>query len=111
MPLLWTEIFARGRNRQHCARPQEKRIARYPYQWTLMERDRRLSGVNKYYVSKASARGVGRLLLGGKQELCAAPFPLSSRLGTPMGCPWGCWSSLCSCSWPAWREGAFQMVF
>lgn len=36
--------------------PQEKRIARNPYQWTLMERDRRLSGVNKYYVSKA---GVG----------------------------------------------------
>uniref|UniRef100_A0A8B9S7E3 Uncharacterized protein n=1 Tax=Apteryx owenii TaxID=8824 RepID=A0A8B9S7E3_APTOW len=35
-----------------CVCAQEKRIARYPYQWTLMERDRRLSGVNKYYVSK-----------------------------------------------------------
>ncbi|XP_010188779.1 PREDICTED: NADH dehydrogenase [ubiquinone] 1 alpha subcomplex subunit 1, partial [Mesitornis unicolor] len=41
-----------GRNRQRCAYPQEKRIARYPYQWALMERDRRVSGVNKYYVSK-----------------------------------------------------------
>ncbi|XP_074004369.1 NADH dehydrogenase [ubiquinone] 1 alpha subcomplex subunit 1 [Numenius arquata] len=35
-----------------CNGGKEKRIARYPYQWTLMERDRRLSGVNKYYVSK-----------------------------------------------------------
>ncbi|XP_009473211.1 PREDICTED: NADH dehydrogenase [ubiquinone] 1 alpha subcomplex subunit 1, partial [Nipponia nippon] len=39
--------------------PQEKRIARYPYQWTLMERDRRVSGVNKYYISKAGAGGAG----------------------------------------------------
>ncbi|NXC46263.1 NDUA1 dehydrogenase, partial [Penelope pileata] len=31
---------------------KEKRIARYPFQWALMERDRRVSGVNKYYVSK-----------------------------------------------------------
>ncbi|PKK26896.1 NADH dehydrogenase (ubiquinone) 1 alpha subcomplex, 1, 7.5kDa [Columba livia] len=31
---------------------KEKRIARYPFQWHLMERDRRVSGVNKYYVSK-----------------------------------------------------------
>ncbi|XP_009577577.1 PREDICTED: NADH dehydrogenase [ubiquinone] 1 alpha subcomplex subunit 1, partial [Fulmarus glacialis] len=30
----------------------EKRIARYPYQWTLMERDRRGAGVNKDYVSQ-----------------------------------------------------------
>ncbi|XP_009995525.1 PREDICTED: NADH dehydrogenase [ubiquinone] 1 alpha subcomplex subunit 1, partial [Chaetura pelagica] len=42
----------RGRPRQRCAFPQEKRVARYPFQWTLMERDRRISGVNKYYVSK-----------------------------------------------------------
>ncbi|KAM6251882.1 NADH dehydrogenase [ubiquinone] 1 alpha subcomplex subunit 1 [Spheniscus humboldti] len=35
-----------------CNGGKEKRIARQPYQWTLMERDRRLSGVNKYYVSK-----------------------------------------------------------
>ncbi|KQL59248.1 NADH dehydrogenase [Amazona aestiva] len=41
-----------GPHRQRWSRLQEKRIARYPYQWTLMERDRRLSGVNKYYVSK-----------------------------------------------------------
>uniref|UniRef100_A0A8D2P9J4 NADH dehydrogenase [ubiquinone] 1 alpha subcomplex subunit 1 n=1 Tax=Zosterops lateralis melanops TaxID=1220523 RepID=A0A8D2P9J4_ZOSLA len=31
---------------------KEKRIAHYPYMWTLMERDRRLSGVNKHYVPK-----------------------------------------------------------
>uniref|UniRef100_A0A8C5L625 Uncharacterized protein n=2 Tax=Jaculus jaculus TaxID=51337 RepID=A0A8C5L625_JACJA len=30
----------------------EKRIARIRYQWELMERDRRVSGVNRYYVSK-----------------------------------------------------------
>ncbi|XP_050778957.1 NADH dehydrogenase [ubiquinone] 1 alpha subcomplex subunit 1-like [Gopherus flavomarginatus] len=31
---------------------KEKRVARQPYQWYLMERDRRLSGVNEYYRSK-----------------------------------------------------------
>ncbi|CAM5140817.1 unnamed protein product [Eretmochelys imbricata] len=31
---------------------KEKRIARQPYQWHLMERDRRLSGVNEYHRSK-----------------------------------------------------------
>ncbi|XP_008842360.1 NADH dehydrogenase [ubiquinone] 1 alpha subcomplex subunit 1 [Nannospalax galili] len=31
---------------------KEKRIARFPYQWALMERDRRVSGVNSYYVSR-----------------------------------------------------------
>ncbi|XP_039343990.1 NADH dehydrogenase [ubiquinone] 1 alpha subcomplex subunit 1 [Mauremys reevesii] len=31
---------------------KEKRIARQPYQWHLMERDKRLSGVNEYYQSK-----------------------------------------------------------
>ncbi|XP_057888923.1 NADH dehydrogenase [ubiquinone] 1 alpha subcomplex subunit 1, partial [Melospiza georgiana] len=31
---------------------KEKRIARYPFEWTLLERDRRLSAVNKHYVSK-----------------------------------------------------------
>ncbi|XP_059202495.1 NADH dehydrogenase [ubiquinone] 1 alpha subcomplex subunit 1 [Centropristis striata] len=31
---------------------KEKRTARYPWQWTLMERDRRVSGTNKYYESK-----------------------------------------------------------
>ncbi|XP_030066172.1 NADH dehydrogenase [ubiquinone] 1 alpha subcomplex subunit 1 [Microcaecilia unicolor] len=31
---------------------KEKRIARYEYQWYLMERDRRVSGVNLYYKSK-----------------------------------------------------------
>ena len=30
---------------------KEKRVAHYPYQWYLMERDRRVSGVNRYYVS------------------------------------------------------------
>ncbi|TKC39628.1 hypothetical protein EI555_005002, partial [Monodon monoceros] len=30
----------------------EKRVAHYSYQWKLMERDRRISGVNRYYVSK-----------------------------------------------------------
>ncbi|XP_060026767.1 NADH dehydrogenase [ubiquinone] 1 alpha subcomplex subunit 1-like [Lagenorhynchus albirostris] len=29
-----------------------KRVAHYSYQWNLMERDRRISGVNRYYVSK-----------------------------------------------------------
>uniref|UniRef100_F6W6M1 NADH dehydrogenase [ubiquinone] 1 alpha subcomplex subunit 1 n=2 Tax=Monodelphis domestica TaxID=13616 RepID=F6W6M1_MONDO len=31
---------------------KEKRIARNHYQWSLMERDRRLSGTNRYYESK-----------------------------------------------------------
>ncbi|XP_035580740.1 NADH dehydrogenase [ubiquinone] 1 alpha subcomplex subunit 1-like [Zalophus californianus] len=31
---------------------KEKRVAYYPYQWILMQRDRRVSGVNHYYVSK-----------------------------------------------------------
>ncbi|XP_067404270.1 NADH dehydrogenase [ubiquinone] 1 alpha subcomplex subunit 1 [Emydura macquarii macquarii] len=31
---------------------KEKRTARYPYQWHLMERDRRVSGVNEYFRSK-----------------------------------------------------------
>ncbi|KAG8510657.1 NADH dehydrogenase [ubiquinone] 1 alpha subcomplex subunit 1, partial [Galemys pyrenaicus] len=31
---------------------KEKRIANYAYQWNLMQRDRRISGVNRYYVSK-----------------------------------------------------------
>lgn len=31
---------------------QEKRIARVPYQYYLMERDKRVSGVGKHYVSK-----------------------------------------------------------
>ncbi|XP_029463689.1 NADH dehydrogenase [ubiquinone] 1 alpha subcomplex subunit 1 [Rhinatrema bivittatum] len=31
---------------------KEKRIARFKYQWYLMERDRRVSGVNRYYKSK-----------------------------------------------------------
>ncbi|XP_034882448.1 NADH dehydrogenase [ubiquinone] 1 alpha subcomplex subunit 1-like [Mirounga leonina] len=33
-------------------RGKEKRVACYPYQWSLMQRDRRVSGVNRYYVSK-----------------------------------------------------------
>lgn len=60
--------FPRGRDRQRRACPQEKRIARYPFQWNLMERDRRVSGVNKYYVSKAGAGGIGRVPPGGEQE-------------------------------------------
>lgn len=31
---------------------KEKRVAYYSYQWSLMERDRRVSGVNRSYVSK-----------------------------------------------------------
>ncbi|XP_032286378.1 NADH dehydrogenase [ubiquinone] 1 alpha subcomplex subunit 1-like [Phoca vitulina] len=31
---------------------KEKRVAYYPYQCSLMQRDRRVSGVNRYYVSK-----------------------------------------------------------
>ncbi|NXU06306.1 NDUA1 dehydrogenase, partial [Buphagus erythrorhynchus] len=42
-----------------CHGGKEKRIARYPYEWTLMERDRRLSGVNKHYVPKAGFEGSG----------------------------------------------------
>ena len=33
-------------------RGKGKRVAHYSYQWYLMERDRRVSGVNRYYVSK-----------------------------------------------------------
>lgn len=35
---------------------QEKRIARVPWQWYLMERDKRLSGTGQYHNSKVSAR-------------------------------------------------------
>ncbi|XP_038604532.1 NADH dehydrogenase [ubiquinone] 1 alpha subcomplex subunit 1 [Tachyglossus aculeatus] len=31
---------------------KQKRFARHRYAWALMERDRRISGVNRYYVSK-----------------------------------------------------------
>ncbi|XP_066496186.1 NADH dehydrogenase [ubiquinone] 1 alpha subcomplex subunit 1 [Tiliqua scincoides] len=31
---------------------KEKRIARNPYQWHLLERDRRVSGTNRFYESK-----------------------------------------------------------
>lgn len=31
---------------------KEKRVAYYSCPWTWMERDRRISGVNRYYVSK-----------------------------------------------------------
>ncbi|MBN3297439.1 NDUA1 dehydrogenase, partial [Amia calva] len=31
---------------------KEKRIARHPYQWYLMERDKRVSATGKYYESK-----------------------------------------------------------
>ncbi|XP_074057384.1 NADH dehydrogenase [ubiquinone] 1 alpha subcomplex subunit 1 [Macrotis lagotis] len=31
---------------------KEKRIARNRYQWSLLERDRRLSGFNRYYEAK-----------------------------------------------------------
>uniref|UniRef100_A0A8P0TE09 NADH dehydrogenase [ubiquinone] 1 alpha subcomplex subunit 1 n=3 Tax=Canis lupus TaxID=9612 RepID=A0A8P0TE09_CANLF len=33
-------------------RGKGERVAYYPYQWNLMERDRPISGVNHYYVSK-----------------------------------------------------------
>ncbi|XP_023592255.1 NADH dehydrogenase [ubiquinone] 1 alpha subcomplex subunit 1-like [Trichechus manatus latirostris] len=33
-------------------RGKEKRIEHFLYQWSLMERDRRVSGVNCYHVSK-----------------------------------------------------------
>ncbi|NWY20567.1 NDUA1 dehydrogenase, partial [Aphelocoma coerulescens] len=42
-----------------CHGGKEKRIARYPYEWTLLERDRRLSGANKHYVPKAGFGGAG----------------------------------------------------
>ncbi|XP_028671697.1 NADH dehydrogenase [ubiquinone] 1 alpha subcomplex subunit 1 [Erpetoichthys calabaricus] len=31
---------------------KEKRVAQIPYQWYMMERDKRVSGENKYYKSK-----------------------------------------------------------
>ncbi|XP_057573893.1 NADH dehydrogenase [ubiquinone] 1 alpha subcomplex subunit 1 [Hippopotamus amphibius kiboko] len=31
---------------------KEKRVAYHSYQWNLMERDKRISGVNRYHVSK-----------------------------------------------------------
>ncbi|CAH6779932.1 LOC108348144 [Phodopus roborovskii] len=31
---------------------KEKRVGRFRYQWYLMERDRRVSGVNRYYMSR-----------------------------------------------------------
>ncbi len=41
--LLYKRLFS-------CS--QEKRIARVPYQWYLMERDRRVSGTGVHYESK-----------------------------------------------------------
>uniref|UniRef100_A0A8C3B884 NADH dehydrogenase [ubiquinone] 1 alpha subcomplex subunit 1 n=1 Tax=Cairina moschata TaxID=8855 RepID=A0A8C3B884_CAIMO len=38
---------------------KEKRVARYPYQWALMQRDKRLSGGSKHYEAKAGAGGIG----------------------------------------------------
>uniref|UniRef100_A0A673ST44 NADH dehydrogenase [ubiquinone] 1 alpha subcomplex subunit 1 n=1 Tax=Suricata suricatta TaxID=37032 RepID=A0A673ST44_SURSU len=35
-----------------CNWGKEKRVAHYPYQWSLMQRDRRISGVTRHYVSK-----------------------------------------------------------
>ena len=35
-----------------CNGGKEKRVAYYRYQWSLMQRDGRISGVNRYYVSK-----------------------------------------------------------
>ncbi|XP_075797115.1 NADH dehydrogenase [ubiquinone] 1 alpha subcomplex subunit 1 [Pelodiscus sinensis] len=37
---------------RYCNGGKEKRIARVTYQWYLMERDRRLSGVNEYFRTK-----------------------------------------------------------
>ncbi|XP_023409627.1 NADH dehydrogenase [ubiquinone] 1 alpha subcomplex subunit 1 [Loxodonta africana] len=34
------------------ARKKEKRVAHFAYQWHLMQRDRRVSGVDSSYVSK-----------------------------------------------------------
>ncbi|XP_035584004.1 NADH dehydrogenase [ubiquinone] 1 alpha subcomplex subunit 1-like [Zalophus californianus] len=31
---------------------KEKRVVYYPYQWSLMQRDKRVSGVNRYCVSE-----------------------------------------------------------
>uniref|UniRef100_A0A8C6C8H5 NADH dehydrogenase [ubiquinone] 1 alpha subcomplex subunit 1 n=1 Tax=Monodon monoceros TaxID=40151 RepID=A0A8C6C8H5_MONMO len=31
---------------------KEKRVAHYSFQWNLTETDRRISGVDRYYVSK-----------------------------------------------------------
>ncbi|KAB0388479.1 NADH dehydrogenase [ubiquinone] 1 alpha subcomplex subunit 1-like [Balaenoptera ricei] len=31
---------------------KEKRVAHYSYQWNLVERDRRISGADRYYVPK-----------------------------------------------------------
>lgn len=65
-----------------CPRPsqaflclQEKRIAHYPYMWTLMERDRRLSGVNKHYVPKAGVGGAGQGPTGGSGAQALLPHP------------------------------------
>ncbi|XP_078542095.1 NADH dehydrogenase [ubiquinone] 1 alpha subcomplex subunit 1 [Lissotriton helveticus] len=41
---IWIHRFTNG--------GKEKRVALLPYQWLLMERDRRVSGVNLYYKSK-----------------------------------------------------------
>ncbi|XP_057351842.1 NADH dehydrogenase [ubiquinone] 1 alpha subcomplex subunit 1 isoform X2 [Manis pentadactyla] len=48
---------------------KEKRIAYYPYQWTLMERDKRISGVNRYYVSKVQ--------LARRESSCDVVQPLT----------------------------------
>ncbi|XP_042334123.1 NADH dehydrogenase [ubiquinone] 1 alpha subcomplex subunit 1 [Sceloporus undulatus] len=41
---LWIHRYTNG--------GKEKRIARNTYQWHLMERDRRVSGTNRYFESK-----------------------------------------------------------
>lgn len=42
-------------------------MARYPYQWALMQRDKRLSGGSKHYEAKAGAGGPGLLRHGSGQ--------------------------------------------
>lgn len=59
-----------------------------------MERDRRLSGVNKYYVSKAGAPGLGQLPLGGKREPRAAPPIPDLWAGGSRGLCGGRWALL-----------------
>ena len=64
---MWFEVFPRitvvdvclfvpgmatARIHRFSNEGKEKRIAHYSYQWYMMERDRCVSGVNRYYVSK-----------------------------------------------------------
>ncbi|KAG8003891.1 NADH dehydrogenase [ubiquinone] 1 alpha subcomplex subunit 1, partial [Nibea albiflora] len=51
---LWIPGIATAQIHKFTNGRKEKRTARVPWQWYLMERDKRVSGTGQYYDSKVS---------------------------------------------------------